>query len=307
MQKDILLLYKMLINDKEIKKNYFNKIYPFTNENIKDYYKNIDFNDKNVLSVVGSGDHILNAYLSGAKSVDAFDVNPLSKYYSELKIAGIKTFAIDDFVTFFYKIDDNKYMNLNKYHFLRSNLRDEYKLFWDYYIKLLNFNLINLKKEIYDKLFNYDIPNIKDVIKSNKYLSNYEDYYKLRNILKDKITTYYDLNVFDLDKINKKYDIILLSNIAAYLDLYYEDDYVYLKKLRDAIESVSDMNSVVVLSYLYSELINRKNALGIYNSYRTNKYFSSDKYEYIKVNKTNKIKQLLYGKDKIIVSKKTHE
>ena len=99
----------------------------------------------------------------------------------------------------------------------------------------------------------------------------------------------------------------MLSNIAAYLDLFYKDDYTYLKKLRDVLNNIKNEDSVVLLSYLYGGLINRKDALGIYNPYRTEKYFPSTEYEYIKVNKTNKIKELMYGKDKIIISKTKRE
>lgn len=299
MHEDIEFLENILLNDKKnIKDNYFDNIYPFTNENISAYYKNIDFENKKVLTVVGSGDHILNAFLDGAKSVDAFDINPLAKHYTELKIAAIKTFDLKDYILFFYPSKTYQYMNINKIFSLRDSLKVEEVVFWSYCYVILN-SLNNL--------FNYDIPKLKDVIKANEYLHNETNYYKLRKILKEKTPKYYDANIFDLDKLNKKYDIILLSNIAAYLDLFYKDDYTYLKKLRDVLNNIKNEDSVVLLSYLYGGLINRKDALGIYNPYRTEKYFPSTEYEYIKVNKTNKIKELMYGKDKIIISKTKRE
>ena len=296
MHEDIEFLKNVLLNDVKTKKdNYFSHIYPFTNENISAYYKNIDFENKEVLTVVGSGDHILNAFLDGAKSVDAFDINPLAKHYAELKIAAIKTFDLKDYILFFYPSKTCQYMNIHKIFSLRDSLKVEEVVFWSHCYVILN-SLNNL--------FNYDIPKLKDVIKANKYLHNEENYYKLRNILKEKEPKYYDLNIFDLDELNKKYDIILLSNIAAYLDLFYKNDYTYLKKLRDIIDKLKSVDNVVVLSYLYGELLNRKDALGIYNPYRTRKCFSDNQYEYINVNKTNKIKQLIHGKDKVIISKR---
>ena len=299
MHEDIEFLENILLNDKKnIKDNYFDHIYPFTNENISAYYKNIDFENKKVLTVVGSGDHILNAFLDGAKSVDAFDINPLAKHYTELKIAAIKTFDLKDYILFFYPSKTYQYMNINKIFSLCDSLKVEEVVFWSYCYVILN-SLNNL--------FNYDIPKLKDVIKANEYLHNETNYYKLRKILKEKEPKFYDLNIFDLDENNKKYDIILLSNIVAYLDLFYKDDYTYLKKLRDVLNNIKNEDSVVLLSYLYGGLINRKDALGIYNPYRTEKYFPSTEYEYIKVNKTNKIKELMYGKDKIIISKTKRE
>lgn len=295
MHKDIEFLKNILLHDKTITKdNYFSHIYPFTNENLYAYYKNIDFKNKEVLSVVGSGDHILNAFLDGAKSVTAFDINPLAKHYAELKIAAIKTFDLKDYILFFYPSKTDQYMNINKIFSLRYSLKVEEVVFWSYcYVKLNSLN----------NLFNCDIPKLKEIIKANEYLQDEAKYDKLRNILQEKTPKYYDANIFDLDKLNKKYDIILLSNIAAYLDLYYEDDYTYLRKLRQIINNITNKDSLVVLSYLYGELINRRDALGIYNSYRTEKYFPNNEYEYINVSKTNKIKELLYGKDRIIISK----
>ena len=298
MHNDIEFLKNTLLNE-DTKDNYFSHIYPFTNENLYAYYKNIDFKNKEVLSVVGSGDHILNAFLDGAKSVDAFDINPLAKHYVELKIAAIKTLDLKDYLLFFYPSKSDQYMNIRKMFSLRDSLKVDDVVFWSYCYSKLN---------SLSDLFNCDMPKLKDTIRANEYLHNETNYYKLRNILKEKEIKYYDLNIFDLKDLNQIYDIILFSNIAAYLDLFYKDDYTYLKKLRDTVDSLKNKDSVVVLSYLYGELLNRKDALGIYNPCRTEKYFPSSEYEYVKVSKSNKIKELIYRKDKIIISKtKTHE
>lgn len=178
MHEDIEFLENILLNDKkDIKDNYFDHIYPFTNENISAYYKNIDFENKEVLTVVGSGDHILNAFLDGAKSVDAFDINPLAKHYTELKIAAIKTFDLKDYILFFYPSKTDQYMNIRKIFSLRDSLKVEEVVFCSYcYVKLNSLN----------NLFNCDIPKLKEIIKANEYLHDEAKYYKLRNILKKK-------------------------------------------------------------------------------------------------------------------------
>ena len=51
------------------------KIYSFTTENISGYFNYLDFKNKNVLTVSASGDHIINAFYKGARSVTGFDIN----------------------------------------------------------------------------------------------------------------------------------------------------------------------------------------------------------------------------------------
>ena len=87
---------------KDLYNNYFCWIYPFTNENIKGYYELFDFEDKDILCVTSSGDHVINSIFKGAKNIDAFDQNILSKYYTELKIGAIKTLSLEEFINFFY-------------------------------------------------------------------------------------------------------------------------------------------------------------------------------------------------------------
>ena len=70
-------------------------IYPFTNENLFEYY-NKNLENKRVISVTSSGDHILHAALGGAKEIIGFDINRFCKYYCALKIALIKTYNINE-------------------------------------------------------------------------------------------------------------------------------------------------------------------------------------------------------------------
>ena len=97
MYKDIMYLDKVMAlkTKMDLYHNYFCWLYPFTNENIGAYFSKLDFKDKSVLTVTSSGDHIINSILMGAKEVDAFDVNPLAKHYSELKIAAIKSLTFE--------------------------------------------------------------------------------------------------------------------------------------------------------------------------------------------------------------------
>ena len=64
-------------------------VYKVTNERMKDYQKYLK-NRKRILSVIASGDQILNSVLDGTREVDAFDISDYPKYFMYLKIAGIK-------------------------------------------------------------------------------------------------------------------------------------------------------------------------------------------------------------------------
>ncbi len=78
----------------------FTNIYPFTNENIKEYLEQYDFTNHTILTVGASVDHILNLILFGATEIDYFDINPFTEFYVELKIAGVKALEEDEFISY---------------------------------------------------------------------------------------------------------------------------------------------------------------------------------------------------------------
>lgn len=68
----------------------YGKVYYKTNEDLIDPYIDIDFKDKDVLTVLGSSDQVFTARTLEAKKTDAFDYNRLSYYYFFLRIWAIK-------------------------------------------------------------------------------------------------------------------------------------------------------------------------------------------------------------------------
>jgi len=236
MHKDIKLLNEIisLREPNEVLKRKFFWLYPFTNENIKGYYSDIDFNDKDVLCVTSSGDHALNAILNGAKSVSSFDINPLAKYYLELKIAAIKTLTLEEFIMFFYnkKITTYKYcLNKKIYEKFNNNLCNEYREFWDYFFD--NYT----KKDIFKSyLFSDDYLNLNALVQVNSYLKD-ENYYKLKDLLSNKSIRYYDLDLEKLSSINRKFDILVFSNIFAFLD--FKNNKELLSKIKESIDLLS--------------------------------------------------------------------
>ena len=78
-----------LILKKEKEAEYI--LYPYATENLVGLFQNIDVSNKDCLTIMGSFDQGLDMALLGAKSVTAFDINPLTLPYAELKKSLILT------------------------------------------------------------------------------------------------------------------------------------------------------------------------------------------------------------------------
>ena len=285
--------------------NYFCWLYLFTNENISGFYKKLDFNNKSVLTVTSSGDHALNAYLHGAKTVSSFDINPLAKYLSELKISAIKSLTREEFILFFNKklnsLKPSKYFFSKDIYFdkLRNNLSGDCVEFWDYLFE--NYSNVKIKNSY---LFTEDKLPLECILKVNDYLSDDKNYYKLRYILKNKDITYYDIDIKELSKISNNFDLIILSNIANYLDLIYKKE--HLKNFKELITNLKTNNNQIVINYFYDY------SLLMFNDDFTeyNKYFDIDNYDYIVFDSASNNKKLIFKKydnDVILVSKNKKE
>lgn len=80
------------------------QIYIKSNERIDDYIKYLR-NKKDVLSVIASGDQIINMVLNGSKNIDAFDISVIPKYYLFLKLGALKCLTREQYLDFFYRLD----------------------------------------------------------------------------------------------------------------------------------------------------------------------------------------------------------
>lgn len=308
MEEDIKLFNKIvnLQNKEDLYEHYFCWLYPFTNENISGYFDKINFKNKKVLTVTSSGDHVLNSLLLGADEVDAFDINPLAKYYSELKIAAVKSLDFNEFFLFFY---NKKIFNKNKFFMdkktyldkICKNLNGNYRKFWDYVFEHYK------SKELNDSfLFSKDYLELKGLMEANNYFNEY-DYNRLKKILKDKPITYHDVNVKDLAGINKKFDIITLSNVPACID----DIFVVnaLKYLKNILEQLKHDKTQIILNYFYYNLLceSPNKEISIYNPYEVNKYFGD--YDYISFESSDNLelsklsRKLSSKKDKVLILK----
>ena len=119
-----LILRKALgvINNKIVDLSEYGKffwIYPFTTENINGYIDLFDLKDKSLLTVGSSADQAIIANLKDCKDITILDINPLTKYYFNLKKAGILTLGYEEFCKFFCYID---YPKVFKYNYDTFNI-----------------------------------------------------------------------------------------------------------------------------------------------------------------------------------------
>ncbi len=244
-------------NDKSLFSN-TSQIYIKSNERINDYINYLK-NKRDVLSVIASGDQIINMILNGSKNIDAFDISVFPKYYLRLKLGALKCLTREQYLDFFYRLDkdDEEYDDMY-YDLIRYNLDSNTKEFWT---SLIDF--YDWKEITSSPLFSSEEIDVSDVIIQNEYLEN-DKYSKLKNMIDNVNINTFNGNIFDLD-FKDKYDLIYLSNI-----IYYNN----IKKYKELMDSYKLNPNGIILSYLYNSLD------------RIDNYFSDDSY-YVEKFKNN--------------------
>lgn len=222
------------------------KIYPFTTENIKGYIGKLDFNDKKVLTVCGSGDHILNIINNNGKEIDSFDINILAYQYYLLKEAAIKTISYQEYLDYFCTLSlvdkknfDVKTFDYKIYKKIRKNLNLKSKMFWDEIYKI----------NAYDYIFSSDVYTRKINIKTNLYLEK-DNYNEMKNRIWNSQVSFKNSNLANI-RLNKKYDYIFLSNIAQYMIKNSEQSYRQFLIIISNLLNKLNENGRIYLNYFY--------------------------------------------------------
>ena len=216
----------------------FNSIYLFTTENIAGYMKDLNLHNKKVITVTGSGDH---AVLKGARKITTFDVNPLTKYYLDLKLAAIKDLSLDEFKKLLLYENKNSFA----YEVIKKlDMNKESKKFWLDSLEKFNQSGLLLRKSL---LFNTKYFDASRKIKENLYL-NEENYAIVKDNLKDVDIEFIEKNIKDLE-LNEEYDYMFLSNISDYLKDIYEEN--YLDKYQELISKFKTKVKKIYFAYVY--------------------------------------------------------
>lgn len=180
-------------------------VYLFTNENISGYLDRLsDMNGARVLTVASSGDHVFEAYLSGASHVDAFDINSYQRNILELKTHMIRALPYSDFMDFFF--DKKNFFNQQILAPITSDFSRELTYFMQKCSVASN------------GMFRYNNSTAPDYeLRHIRYICDSALYYRLREILTDKIKFHH----CKIDRVSAKfkqdYDLIMLSNIFDYM------------------------------------------------------------------------------------------
>ena len=217
----------------------FSSIYLFTTENIAGYMDELDLTNKKIITVTGSSDHIINAILKGCTDITTFDINPLTKYYMDLKLSAIKELSFKEFLDFMLYDKSFDYETIK-----RLNIDNESKKFW---LKELSKNDYDGLKMKHSPIFNLKYFDYQNKIDCNLYL-NEKNYDIIKNRLKYVKIKFLRSNLKDLN-LNKKYDYMFLSNISDYINTFYENDCLvnYKKLIFKFLEKVK----IIYFAYIY--------------------------------------------------------
>lgn len=234
----------------------YKQIHMFSTENITGITENIDFTNKDILTVQSSGDQFFNINLYNTKTVDVFDNNPYTNLIFHLKLAAIQALSLQEFLDFFFpkaKVLKNKLFSLKTYLKIRQNFQNQFCLsFWDNLF--FNHPTINI---YHSNVFTQEHYNKKITIACNPYLKNESNYNLLKQKLKNKIINYYQLDIIkDTLNSSNKYDYIYLSNILDCLLL--ESETEYTNQIKTTINKLTTNNlkenGKIIISYLYCYL-----------------------------------------------------
>ncbi len=224
----------------------FDKIYPFTTENIAGYMDELDLTNKKIITVTGSGDHIINAILKGCIDITTFDINPLTKEFMELKLEKIKKLSLEEYLEYFSnldkdkynykyfdiqnKIDCNLYLNRENYNIIKERLDGVKITFIESNLKTLELN------DNYDYMF---LSNISDYIEM--FFDNLDDYKKLIDKFLKKVKTIYFAYIYDINSTNKR---SLIDNIDKVEEVFGK---IRIKKFKTALINVDDTLDAVLI------------------------------------------------------------
>lgn len=212
-------------------------VYKISNERTQDYYSYLIGREK-VLSVIGSGDQILNLILEGTKEIDAFDISSFPKYFLYLKMAAIKSLSKEEYIEFFYEVSHRSELYDDMYDRISFYLDDEISSFWDSLFNFFDW------QDIYNStLFSSEPYIAANAINQNKFLQCDAAYEELRRALDDVVINVYEGDIFDLScRIDGTYDLVYLSNIVYYNK---PDEY------KEMLDEFKLTDNGITLTYLY--------------------------------------------------------
>ena len=251
-------------------------IYKSTNENMNNpVYKELIYNKGNVLSVIGSGDQILNSVLYDSYNIDAYDISRFPKYFLELKIGAIKKLSFEEYVSLFY---DKKAFNKKLFKKALEGVNDTARTFWEGITFSGGFfgkDNYSPREVYFSKLFEQGNNSSEAAIMNNPYLRKY--FYNILRVKLDNLNIRYITgNIMDFGKnLKKGYDLINLSNICMYQSQAFKGVSTDCDaKFKEFITNLKLNDNGMVINYLMGYRLNSLSYRYIENNYLNDPRFS---------------------------------
>lgn len=274
-----LIKFKFFIFDKEFTK--YSSIYPFTNENLNGYFDKLSIINKSVLTVAGSGDHYLELLIRNSNNIEIFDINILTKYYMALKVAGIKALDYNEFISYFF-LERNYLNTFNKDSYLkiRKYLNENDLIFWDALYTKYSGNIIRSSRLFYRTEETYlFLRTFISYLNPDNYQTIKE---KLQNTDLNFENKFYNCNMKELESlISKKFDIILLSNIADYLNETYKimPAEKFKKYILKELTNLLNNEGIICVAYLFWANATKQKSIPLINRKTVRQKHFKDEFE----------------------------
>lgn len=251
-----------LFDRKKAPANY-KKVWYGTTETIKEYIEVLNWKDiSRVLTVCSSGDHIFNLINQGVNEIDTFDINPLTYPYFILRKAIMITNSYEDFYKFLKKLSIYASSEKQEYELfssIKSAIDKPYDYFWEeLYSKNLQENVHDITApSLLSKMCkNYISPQTSKL--RNNYYASEEEYEKTRNNLRNSSITFKCVDIKNLESaFKKKYDKILLSNIADYFEVNTNEKDLYQYTVTN-LQPLLRINGEILAAYIYNYMTDGK-------------------------------------------------
>ncbi len=204
------------------------RIYMHSNENLGELFKCFDVKDKDVLTVLGSSDQYFYSLLNGAKRVDSFDINKLTKYYYYLRKWVIE--YLDEYYPKSELLLNNQMLIKELLRIVKCKSIDEEDAY------------------IYWSCYSNRVDDNNNLFYSSSYYRENElgSVSLLKSLINDRELSFVHMDLSCDVNIEDKYDVIITSNILE----YFADNPIKLTRCRDNLRKLLKDDGIVVNSYV---------------------------------------------------------
>ena len=205
-------------------------IYKSSNEDLTSIFDKYDVKNKDVFTVLASSDQALSCYYKGAKTIDTFDRSYITLYYYYLRkwliLYKNELYPSYKFLSFTGDGDIELY-NLIKLIIPEDDKEKEAKTFW---LKFMEFNNYKANFLFEDRYCDEPKPYATEIDKIKGFYN--------------KPIDFKHIDITEKIAIDRKYDVIFLSNI-----LEYKESFNNLNNIRYNLENLLKMNGIAICTY----------------------------------------------------------